>query len=217
MDEKEGRGKRRKKTVASDSEDDSSSDDDDDLTQTNGTASRPATAATNGTNGAPGTRGTARTRAALNSMAARSSRNRRVVADEEIDSDEEAEIYDASPARTSQATRTSGRTTRASASQSQTAMDVDASEDETPDLGALNIAAMAEAEVAADPNELSARHKVFKAALGKHLQGPVFQDDAANVADIVKVVNGEVGWGERFDEGEVREALREMDRLNFVM
>lgn len=219
VDEKESRGKRRKKTVASDSDSDSSSDDDDDATTAaNGTASRSGTATTNGTRG---TRGTARTAAALNSMAARSSRNRRTIPDEEIDSDEEAEIYDASPARTSQATRTSARTTRASASQSQsqTAMDLDEDEEseEIPDVGALNIAAMAEAERASDPNELSARHKTFKQALGKHLQGPIFNDDTATVEDIIKAVNGEVSRTERFSEEEVRMALTEMDRLNFVM
>ena len=220
VDEKESRGKRRKKTVTSDSESDSDDSDDDDATTAgNGTASRSATATTNGTRG---TRGTARsTTTLLNSAAARSSRNRRTVPDEEIDSDEEAEIYDASPARASQATRTSARTTRASAnqSQSQTAMELDEDEDfeEVPDVGALNIAAMASAEAASDPNELSARHKTFKAALGKHLQGPIFNDDTATVENIIKAVNGEVSRGEKFSEEEVRSALTEMDRLNFVM
>lgn len=218
VDEKESRGKRRKKTVASDSDSDSSSDDDDATTAVNGTASRSGTATTNGTHG---TRGTARTRAALNSMAARSSRNRRTIPDEEIDSDEEAEIYDTSPARTSQATRTSARTTRASASQSQsqTAMEIDEDDEaeEIPDVGALNIAAMAEAERASDPNELSARQKIFKQALGKHLQGPIFGDDSATVEDIIKAVNGEVSRTERFTEEEAKDALKEMDRLNFIM
>lgn len=215
VDEKESRGKRRKKTVASDSESDSESEDDD-VTATN-TASRSATATTNGTRG---TRGTARSTAALNSAAARRSANRRTIPDEEIDSDEEDGIYDASPARASQATRSSQRTTRASASQQKSAspeVDMEDAEDSEPDVGALNIAAMAEAEESSQPGQLSARHKVFKAALGKHLQGPVFDDDTANVDDIVKVVNGELSARERFSEAEAREALTAMDRANILM
>lgn len=218
VDEKESRGKRRKKTVASDSESDSS-DSDDDMTATNGTTSRSATATTNGTRG---TRGTARSTAALNSAAARRSANRRTIPDEEIDSDEEAEIYGASPARTSEATRSSARTTRASASQQKSQspeidMDDAEAEDSEPDVGALNIAVMAEAEESSQPGQLSARHRVFKAALGKHLQGPVFDDDTATVDDIVKVVNGELSARERFSEKEAREALTAMDRANILM
>jgi len=213
--EDEKRGKRRRTRPMDEGSSEESSDDDDETPATT-TASRSATATSNGTHG---TRGTARTRAMMNANARRNGRPAPQRQDE-IDSDEEDELYASSPRRGARTTRAS-----ASASQSQSqgqplaGTDLDDERELSADL-AEGTAALSIAGSAAAPDMAPARFALFRAALGRVIGGPLFADDSAEVDDVVEAVNAEVpgvGGGARFGREEAMVALRRMDEANHIM
>ena len=188
--EDEKRGKRRKTRVEESSSEESSEEEEETPAVT---ASRSATVTTNG----HGTRGTARTRTIASRRGAR-----------QQSEESEEEMYTASP-------RTA-RTTRASASQSQSqAAERESSEDLADGTAALSLAPtapMVEVDGITD-----ARFVVFRRALGQVIGGPLFEDDSAEVGDVIEAVNGVRGGGEVFGRGEVVAGLKKMDEMNQIM
>jgi DNA replication licensing factor MCM3 len=231
------RKKRRKTRPLEDvDEDSSSSDDDSDGDERNGTAARSSTAA----------RSARSTRAAQRNgrrngrgggAAAASTPDREADgagADGEEQEEEEENIYDATPRRTTRTTRTAAAASSSSqpsfasslpASQLRTQTDSQATttrDDEASALAsrAANLTVEDDDDEDEDGPRISEqRLEVFRRALGQLLSTPLFEDDAAEVSELIEAVNRKVGSanGGAFARDEAIKALKEMDARNQIM
>ncbi len=145
---------------------------------------------------------------------------------EDADEAEEEDIYNATPRRT---TRTTNR--GASSSQPSFASSLPASQlpsqsqadDETLASGTANLTVAEnddeEEEDEEDEPISEQRLEEFRRALGQLLNTALFEDDSADVGELVEAVNKKVGGGSggKFGREEAVKALREMDRRNQIM
>lgn len=204
--EDEKRSKRRKTRPL---EDESSSDDDSDSEPDFPESSRAGSSRTPG--------GTARTRA---SAIRRNGTN--ATAHDSDDEDGDG-LYNASPRRTTQ----SSRTTRANGSvpsQSQVsyASSVPASQLQTQSEEPSqeeNELASETANLSIAPSITPARFQVFQTNLGQLLNSQLFEDDMAEVGDILQAINRRVGGaaGGAFSRPEAVAALNKLNDQNKIM
>lgn len=215
--EDESRKKRRKtqnNQFASSSEDESSDDDGGD-TAYRGTASR-SSAARNGTS----TRGVARPRLASTANA-----------DEDEEGTEDAGLsaeghgddnaLDANPRRTRRSGPSSSREDRTQTSFASSIpasrLETQSEQDEQEEDGDLATEAAA---LAIDDTPISKeRYDAFKAALGQLQRTALFEDDSANVDNLIAAVNSKVGSrnGRPYSKTEAIKALKMMDQRNEIM
>lgn len=139
-------------------------------------------------------------------------------ADEE---EEEEDLYGSTPARTSRTQRTNGNA--ASSSQFSMASSKPASQllqDDSQDAsGQVEDQEEVEGEEApAQPAITTQRIQAFQVALGQLIDGPLFENDAADVEPLVAAVNARLRSGEaRFDDVEALQALEELNERNKIM
>lgn len=221
--EDESKSKRRKTRPLEDESsgnESSSSDSDDD-------SPAPTTRAGTSRTRTPGT--SARSRGTANSRrggpAGSSARSRGKQAADDDDEEDEDELYTASP-RTSRQTGTGRTRTQTSfasslpasqlpsSSAQPTAQSSNDEEEEEDDDIAAGTAALSIA-----PTITPARLQVFRTNLGQLLNTPLFEDDSAEVDDIVAAVNGRIGGsaGGAFERIEAVSALKQMDEANNIM
>jgi DNA replication licensing factor MCM3 len=75
-----------------------------------------------------------------------------------------------------------------------------------------------ESQEEADGSISEPRLRVFQTALGQLINGPLFANDAADVAPLVSAVNSRLRQGEeRFEEAEAVKALEELNERNKIM
>ncbi|KAK8051468.1 DNA replication licensing factor MCM3 [Apiospora rasikravindrae] len=212
--EDESRKKRRRtQVVESDSSSEESSDDDDEGGTARGTSNRTSTsaarsarmsardqqkgrrAATNGTNGASSTPAPA-------------------------PQEEDEDIYDATPRRSRRTAP--GASSSAAPTQSQTsfassvpASQLESQEDTQEDADLASGAA----SLNIDGPISSERLATFRTTLGQLLNTDLFDDDSADVGEVITAVNGRVGGrnGGAFGRDEAIKALKRMDEANQVM
>ncbi|KAH6666327.1 MCM2/3/5 family-domain-containing protein [Halenospora varia] len=211
--EDEKRSKRRKtRPLEDESSGDESSDSDDDSPPT----SRAGTSRTR-------TPGTARTRglAVPTRRNGASSSSARRGATPNRDRDEDEDLYDATPQRSR---RTNG-TSNGGPSQSQTSFASSLPASQLPsqsqtqaeDSSLANETAALSIESGITP----ARLQVFRTALGQLLNTDLFEDDSAEVGDIMNAVNARVGTspsaGGAYRRDEAVAALKAMDEANNIM
>ena len=212
VQEDEKRSKRRKtRPLENESSGNESSDSDSDSpppTTRAGSSRTPGTARTRLMNGRRGG----------NESASRaiSNNNRDDVPDDEDDDD----LYTASPSRTTQ--RSGPAMSGALPTQSQTsfASSLPASQipsqSQSEDDGEL---ASGTAGLSLAPSITPARYQVFRTTLGQLLNTPLFEDDSAEVGDILSAVNSRIGGtaGGAYDRNEAEAALKRMDEANNIM
>ncbi|KAK4099640.1 MCM-domain-containing protein [Parathielavia hyrcaniae] len=150
--------------------------------------------------------------------------------------DEEEDIYNATPRRSARSTRS---TAAASSSQPSFASSLPASQlrtqssrtqtqtqtqrdDEALASNAANLTVADDADGDEDDDEeqpiSDQRLDVFRRALGQLLNTPLFEDDSADVAELIEAVNSKIGGGrEKFGREEAIKALKEMDARNQIM
>jgi DNA replication licensing factor MCM3 len=237
--EDESRKKRRRTTrpVDSDSssEDDSSDDDADDdddanpgnrssaarSSQARSTRTANRNAHTNGrVNGTNGTNGTSRHAAGNGASSPAPEADGQ---DEE--EEEEEEIYNATPRRSNRTQHGTSTATGASQTQLSFASSLPASQLDSQGSGTK--AAAADDELADEAAALnleeepisSQRLATFRSNLGPLLSTVLFEDDSADVDDVVAGVNGRLGSsrGGAFSREEAVKALRAMDAANQIM
>ncbi|RDL33768.1 putative DNA replication licensing factor MCM3 [Venustampulla echinocandica] len=205
--EDETRSKRRKTRpleIESSSED-SDSDSDSPPPATRGSSSRTRTP------------GTARTRGIA---VPRRNGTNNARANEDEDSDG-ADLYAASPRTTTQRSRRTNGSNIPTQSQTSFASSLPASQlpsqsqSQDADLATGTAALSIEANGGITP----ARFQVFRTTLGQLLNTPLFEDDSAEVNDIIRAVNGRIGGsaGGPFERAEAVAALKKMDEANNVM
>jgi DNA replication licensing factor MCM3 len=139
-----------------------------------------------------------------------------------ISEDEEDDLYAASPAR-----RTTQRSNGAGPSQSQTsfASSVPASQLQASSTQSQTLASedneLAEeaAGLSIAPEITPARFTVFRTTLGQLLNTDLFEDESAEVTDILAAINRRIGGtaGGAFTRVEAEAALRRMDEANNIM
>lgn len=212
------------------SDEDSSSDDDDD-----NTASRGASAAARASRSARASAraGRAARRTGANGTNGTNGTHRSPDDDEEEDEEEGEQTQDASsgttPRRSTRTTngRSSGPSQLSFASsvpasqlESQSQEDgEDGDGDAQLASGAAGLS-LQEEEVAASQAPISEqRLAAFRAALGPLMSTDLFEDDAAELDDLIARVNGRLGArsGAAFAREEAVAALKAMDRLNLLM
>ncbi|KAI0555314.1 MCM2/3/5 family-domain-containing protein [Xylaria curta] len=211
--EDESRKKRRRTRQAeSDSSSEESSDDGDNDGTFRGSTARTSTA-----------RSTRRTGPAQASSSRRtngtSSRN---TADTPEPEQEHEDIYNATPRRTNRTTRSGGAsssnahtTSQISFASSMPASQLETQEEDTQEDADLAAGA---ASLNIDAPITSERLATFRTALGQLLNTDLFQDDSADVADVIEAVNGRLGGrGATFSRDEAVKALKTMDGKNEIM
>ncbi|KAI1736745.1 MCM2/3/5 family-domain-containing protein [Xylaria scruposa] len=211
--EDESRKKRRRtRQVESDSSSEESSDDGDNDGTFRGSTARTSTA-----------RSTRRTGPAQASNSRRtngtSSRN---TADTPEPEQEPDDIYDATPRRTNRTTRSGGAsssnaptTSQISFASSMPASQLETQEEDTQEDADLAAGA---ASLNIDAPITSERLATFRTALGQLLNTDLFQDDSADVADLIEAVNGRIGRrGATFSRDEAIKALKRMEDANEIM
>ncbi|KAK2630490.1 hypothetical protein QTJ16_001310 [Diplocarpon rosae] len=212
--EDENRSKRRKTRPLEDvSTDDNSSDDSD--------SPPPTTRAGTSRSRTPGT---ARTRGIANAKKGgpngSSLRTNGDNGGDTMSDDEEDDLYSASPRTTTQRSRPSG-TNGTAGSQTSFASSLPASQLQTQSQSQEQDAALADSAAALSiaPAVTPARLTVFRTTLGQLLNTPLFEDDSAEVDNIVAAVNRSVGGsaGGAFSRSEAVAALKKMDEANNIM
>ncbi|KAI8624295.1 MCM2/3/5 family-domain-containing protein [Xylariaceae sp. FL1651] len=220
--EDESRKKRRRtRPVESDESSEDSSDDDDG----DGDAYRTSTA--RGSTARP-TRKTTRSQPSTNGhrTTTPSSHDKTDTPEPENENGEE-DIYDATPRRSNRTTR-SGAASSSNApttSQISFASSVPASQLETQEEDGEEEKTQEDADLAAGAARLnldapitSERLGTFRTALGQLLNTDLFEDDSANVGDVIEAVNGRLGRrGTIFSREEAVKALKRMDDANQIM
>ncbi|KAK0627712.1 MCM2/3/5 family-domain-containing protein [Immersiella caudata] len=226
----ESRNKKRRKTRPVDamSEDESSSEGDSDDDDGDATTARGSTSRTSAAHSS-----SARNQRAAAASARRTRANGTPAADASPDDAEEEDLYNATPRRS---TRTGG----AQSSQFSFASSVPASAALTSQSGSSiraqaqdadsSLASGAAALTVDDEDEdeeeededtplSEARLEIFRRALGQLLNTPLFEDDAAEVDEIIEAVNSKIGRGgtPAFAKEEALKALREMTTRNQIM
>lgn len=146
-----------------------------------------------------------------------SSRTNGAAADEE---EEDEDIYDASPRRSRPVASGSRNGVAATGSQNSFASSIPASQlpsqsqSQDADLASSAQRMSIAPEV---PAITVARLNVFKTALGQLMPTDLFEDDSANVDDIITAVNAKVGRHNGFEKEEALAALRKMNEANNIM
>ncbi|KAI1430479.1 MCM2/3/5 family-domain-containing protein [Xylaria sp. CBS 124048] len=216
--EDESRKKRRRTQQAeavSSSEESSDDDDGDDAFR--GSTARASTAR-------PSTRKTAPSRPSTNGRRANGTAGRVAAATPEREpehDDDDDDIYDATPRQSNRTTRggAASSSNAQSTSQISFASSMPASQLETQED------TQEDAELAAGASSLdidvpitSERLATFRTALGQLLNTDLFDDDSANVDDVITAVNGRLGRRvEAFSREEAIKALKKMDNSNQIM
>ncbi|KAI1757360.1 MCM2/3/5 family-domain-containing protein [Xylaria castorea] len=135
---------------------------------------------------------------------------------------EHEDIYDATPRRTNRTTRSGGAsssnaptTSQISFASSMPASQLETQEEDTQEDADLAAGA---ASLNIDAPITSERLATFRTALGQLLNTDLFQDESANVNDVIEAVNGRLGRrGATFSRDEAVKALKRMDNANQIM
>ena len=235
--EDESRKKRRKTRPLEEEKDKSSSDssDNDDGDDANGTA-RGTTARTSAAR-------SARTSQRANNSRRRNGARKGAATTPDADgtpgddddaaedqaAEEEDNLYDATPRRSTRSTQPSFASSLPSSQlRSQSQSQSQRTDDDALASGAANLSVAdkdneddEEEEEDEDEEEETPiseqRLDVFRRALGQLLNTPLFEDDSANVDELIEAVNRKVGRGNGFEKGEAIKALKEMDGRNQIM
>jgi DNA replication licensing factor MCM3 len=137
-----------------------------------------------------------------------------------ISEDEDDDLYGASP-RTTQRSRPVGSGAIATQSQTSFASSLPASQIPSQSQSQEEDSELADGAAALSiaPAVTPARLTVFRTTLGQLLNTPLFEDDSAEVDDIIAAVNGRIGGaaGGSFDKNEAVAALKKMDEANNIM
>ncbi|KAI3329218.1 MCM2/3/5 family-domain-containing protein [Xylariaceae sp. AK1471] len=213
--EDESRKKRRRtRQVESDSSSEESSDGDDRDSAFRGSTSRPSAARS--------TRKTNTSQPSTNGRRANGASSRRTADTPEREQADEEDIYDATPRRTNRTSR-SGAASSSNApttSQISFASSIPASQLETQEEDTQEDAELAAgaAGLNLDAPITSERLAAFRTALGQLLNTDLFEDDSANVGDVIEAVNRRLGGrGAVFSREEAIKALKRMDDANQIM
>ncbi|KAI1176781.1 MCM2/3/5 family-domain-containing protein [Nemania sp. FL0916] len=213
--EDESRKKRRRTRQAeSDSSSEESSDDDGDGTFRGSTARISI---------ARSTRKTGPAQSSASSRRTNGNAHRNTADTPERGLNDEDDIYDATPRRTNRTTRTGAAsssnaptTSQISFASSVPASQLETQEDtqEDADLaaGTATLALGATADITSE------RLATFRTALGQLLNTNLFEDDSANVDDVIDAVNGRLARRDAtFSREEAIQALKRMDNANQIM
>ncbi|KAI2602822.1 MCM-domain-containing protein [Hypoxylon sp. NC1633] len=217
VEDESKRKRRRTQRVESDSSDEDSDDDNDDRGDKSfrGSTARGRTALP--------TRATARGQPSTNGSRRANGTNGRNAANtppEQAHDDDDDDIYNATPRRTNRSGAASS-SNAPTTSQMSFASSVPASQLETQEEEETQ----EDADLAADAAELSIdvpitaeRLATFRTALGQLLNTNLFDDDSADVDEIIETVNRRIGGREAaFSREEAIKALKRMDAANQIM
>ncbi|KAI0486172.1 MCM2/3/5 family-domain-containing protein [Xylaria cf. heliscus] len=135
---------------------------------------------------------------------------------------ENEDVYDATPRRTNRTARSGGASSSDAPTTSQIsfASSIPASQLETQEEDTQEDADLAAgtASLNIDAPITSERLATFRTALGQLLNTDLFEDDSANVDDVIEAVNGRLGRrGATFSRDEAVKALKRMDNANQIM
>ena len=206
--EDEKKSKRRKTRPLEDesSGNESSDDDDDDQPATRAGSSRIRTP------GTARTRGSASRRGGINGSSSHTNGDN---GGDVISEDEEDDLYTATP-RTQRS-----RPTGTGPTQSQTSFASSIAASQIPSQSQEEDTELASeaAGLSIAPTITPARLQLFRTTLGQLMNTNLFEDDSAEVNNIVTAVNRSVGGagGGAFERGEVVAALKKMDEANNIM
>ncbi|KAJ8132407.1 hypothetical protein O1611_g1215 [Lasiodiplodia mahajangana] len=212
--EDESRKKRRRtRQVESDSSSEESSDDDDD----NGTL-RASTARTSITRS---TRKSGVSQPSTNNRRTNGASTRGGADTPEREEDNEEDIYDATPRRSNRTTRSGAAsssnaptTSQISFASSMPASQLESQEQDTQEDADLAAGA---AGLDLDTPITSERLATFRTTLGQLLNTDLFEDESANVDNVIEAVNGRLGRRAAFSREEAVKALKRMDNANQIM
>ncbi|KAI1356586.1 MCM2/3/5 family-domain-containing protein [Xylaria sp. FL0043] len=214
--EDESRKKRRRtRQVESDSSSEESSDDNDGDGTFRGSTARAST-------NARSTRKTGLSQPSTNGRRTNGTASHRTADTPEPEPDNE-DIYDATPRRTGRTTRSGAAASSSngpSTSQISFASSIPASQLETQEEDTQEDTELASsaANLNLDAPITSERLAVFRGALGQLLNTDLFEDDSANVDDVIEAVNERLGRrGAAFSREEAIKALKRMDNANQIM
>ncbi|OTA69529.1 MCM-domain-containing protein [Hypoxylon sp. EC38] len=220
VEDESKRKRRRTQRLESDSSSEGSDDDDEDRGDTayRGSTARGRTA--------PSTRTTARGQPSTNGSrranGTNSVKGRKAAASPELgndDDDEEDNIYNATPRRSNRSGAASSSnapgTSQVSFASSVPASQLETQEEETQEDAELAAGA---ADLNIDTPITPERLAVFRTALGQLLNTDLFDDDSANVSDVIEAVNRRIeGRETAFSREEAIKALKKMDDANQIM
>ncbi|KAI1426899.1 MCM2/3/5 family-domain-containing protein [Xylaria sp. FL1777] len=218
--EDESRKKRRRtQQVESDSSNEESSDDDDGDGTFRGSTARTATTTTATTRA---TRKTGLSQPSTNGRRTNGTTNGGTADTPEPEQDNEEDIYNATPRRTNRTTRSGAAsssngpsTSQVSFASSMPASQLETQEEDTQDDTDLAAgAASLDLDAPITPERLG----IFRTALGQLLNTDLFEDDSADVDDVIAAVNGRLGRrAATFSREEAIKALKRMDNANQIM
>ncbi|KAI1118718.1 MCM2/3/5 family-domain-containing protein [Nemania sp. NC0429] len=213
--EDESRKKRRRtQRIESDSSGEESSDNDGDDGTFRGSTTRPSAARS--------TRRTGPTQSSNNPRRTNGTSGRAAADTPEREEADEEDIYDATPRRSNRTTRSGAAsssnappTSQISFASSMPASQLETQEDDTQeDIDLATGAASLNIDAPITPERLA----TFRTALGQLLNTELFEDDSANVDDVIEAVNRQLGRrGETFSREEGIKALKWMDNANQIM
>jgi DNA replication licensing factor MCM3 len=219
----DSRKKRRKTTRepnagSGDSDDDSSDEDGDNGGDTQRTSARAGTARS----GRTPARSSARRGGANGASSSRHPTPATADGEGDDGADGEENIYDATPRRS---TRSSGVPSQSQFSFASSlpssqlpATGEDGEEEEEEEEADGDELVDGAANLALDDEPISAaRVNVFRTTMGQLMNTEVFEDDSAQLDDLVEAVNEKVGRRDRFEKTEAKKALRWMDEKNMIM
>ncbi|KAI0897001.1 MCM-domain-containing protein [Annulohypoxylon nitens] len=219
VEDESKRKRRRTQRVEDDASDDDSDDDDDDDqgdTSYRGSTARGKSAPSTRTTSRaqPSTNGSRRTNGASSRTPARSPE---LGNDDGVDDDD---IYNATPRRPGRSGAASSSnapaTSQLSFASSVPASQLDTQEAETQEQDA-DLASSA-ANMNIDAPITPERLAMFRTALGQLLNTDLFDDDSADVDEVITAVNRRVeGRGDAFSREEAVKALKKMDEANQIM
>ncbi|KAF3065368.1 DNA replication licensing factor mcm3 [Daldinia childiae] len=217
VEDESKRKRRRTQRPESDSSDEDSDDDDGDRGDSSyrGSTARGKTASSARTNGRsqPSTNGSRRPNGT------NTSKTPGTPARGNDDDDEDEDLYNATPRRSNRTGPTSSSnalaTSQVSFASSVPASQLETQEEDTQEDAELAAgAAELNIEVPITPERLA----TFRTALGQLLNTDLFEDDSANVAQVIEAVNKRIeGKEAAFSREEAVKALKKMDDANQIM
>lgn len=217
VEDESKRKRRRTQRPESDSSDEDSDDDDGDRGDSSyrGSTARGRTAPSTRTNGRsqPSTNGSRRPNGT------NTSKTPGTPARGNDDDDEDEDLYNATPRRSNRTGPTSSSnapaTSQVSFASSVPASQLETQEEDTQEDAELAAgAAELNIEVPITPERLA----TFRTALGQLLSTDLFEDDSANVAQVIEAVNKRIeGKEAAFSREEAVKALKKMDDANQIM
>ncbi|KAI0848983.1 MCM-domain-containing protein [Daldinia vernicosa] len=216
VEDESKRKRRRTQRLESDSSDEDSDDDDGDRdTSYKGSTARSRTT--------PSTRTTGRSQPSTNGSrrpnGTNASKTPGTPARVNDDDDEDEDLYNATPRRSNRTGPASSSnapaTSQVSFASSVPASQLETQEEDTQEDAELAAgAAELNIEVPITPERLA----TFRTALGQLLNTDLFEDDSANVAQVIEAVNKRIGGKEAaFSREEAVKALKKMDDANQIM